>query len=61
MTYLINAFIFICIPTGVNVLTTELEGNNGVATINLDNIPSGIYFYTVRSGDDVMTGKLVVE
>ncbi len=46
---------------GVNVLTTELEGNNGVATINLDNIPSGIYFYTVRSGDDVMTGKLVVE
>ena len=34
---------------------------NGVATINLDNIPSGIYFYTVRSGDDVMTGKLVVE
>ena len=46
---------------GVNVLTTELEGNNGAATINLDNIPSGIYFYTVRSGDDVMTGKLVVE
>ncbi len=46
---------------GVNVLTTELEGNNGVATINLDNIPSGIYFYTVRSGDDVITGKLVVE
>ena len=34
---------------------------NGVSTINLDNIPSGIYFYTVRSGDDVMTGKLVVE
>ena len=46
---------------GVNVLTTELEGNNGAATINLDNIPSGIYFYTVRSGDDVMTGKLVVK
>ena len=46
---------------GVNVLTTGLEGNNGAATINLDNIPSGIYFYTVRSGDDVMTGKLVVE
>ena len=46
---------------GVNVFTTELGGNKGVATVNLDDIPSGIYFYTVRSGDDVITGKLVVE
>ena len=44
---------------GVNVMTVHLDGNNGKTTLSLEELPSGIYFYTIRCGENVKTGKLV--
>ena len=44
---------------GVNVKTVQLDGNNGKTTLSLEELPSGIYFYTIRCGENVKSGKLV--
>ena len=44
---------------GVNVMTAQLDGNNGETTLSLEELPSGIYYYTIRCGENVKTGKLV--
>lgn len=44
---------------GVNVKTVHLDGNNGKTTLSLEELPSGIYFYTIRCGENVKSGKLV--
>ncbi|MBQ5856852.1 MAG: T9SS type A sorting domain-containing protein [Bacteroidales bacterium] len=44
---------------GVNVMTAQLDGNNGETTLSLEELPSGIYFYTIKCGENVKTGKLV--
>ena len=44
---------------GVNVMTVHLDGNNGKTTLSLEELPSGIYFYTIRCGENVKSGKLV--
>ncbi|MBO7287462.1 MAG: T9SS type A sorting domain-containing protein [Bacteroidales bacterium] len=44
---------------GVNVMTAHLDGNNGETTLSLEELPSGIYYYTIKCGEDVKTGKLV--
>ena len=45
---------------GVKVLSVELEGSRGNKAIDLRNVSQGFYLYTVRCGDRVATGKLVV-
>ena len=40
-------------------MTAQLDGNNGETTLSLEELPLGIYFYTIRCGEDVKTGKLV--
>ncbi|MBO4328624.1 MAG: T9SS type A sorting domain-containing protein, partial [Bacteroidales bacterium] len=45
---------------GVKVLGTELNGNNGTVTLDLGHLAGGVYYYTVRCGELVETGKLVV-
>jgi hypothetical protein len=44
---------------GVNVMTAHLDGDNGKTTLSLEELPSGIYFYTIKCGENVKTGKLV--
>ena len=41
---------------GVTVLTTMLEGDNGSKTIELDGLPSGVYFVNIADH----TGKTCV-
>ena len=43
---------------GVNVMTAHLDGDNKT-TLSLEELPSGIYFYTIRCGENVKTGKLI--
>ena len=44
---------------GVNVMTTQLYNDNTTTTLNIEDIPSGIYIYNVRCGENVKTGKLI--
>ena len=44
---------------GINVMTKQLDGANGKMTLSLEDIPSGIYFYSIRCGENVKTGKLI--
>lgn len=45
---------------GVKVLSAELNGNSGSMTLDLGRLAGGVYYYTVRCGELVETGKLVV-
>jgi hypothetical protein len=45
---------------GVKVLSAELNGNSGSMTLDLGRLAGGVYCYTVRCGELVETGKLVV-
>ena len=45
---------------GVTVLSAELSGNRGSMTLDLIRLAAGVYCYTVRCGELVETGKLVV-
>ena len=54
-----NATLVMTNTLGVNVMTVHLDGNNGKTTLSLEELPSGIYFYTIRCGENVKTGKLV--
>ena len=56
-----KASLVITNALGVNVLRTELNGNQGRTTLNLENIPSGVYTYFVRCGEFSQTGKLIVK
>lgn len=44
---------------GINVLEMELSDNQGRKTLDIDNVPSGVYTYFVKCGEFVKTGKLV--
>ena len=54
-----NATLVMTNTLGVNVKTVHLDGNNGKTTLSLEELPSGIYFYTIRCGENVKSGKLV--
>ena len=54
-----NATLVMTNTLGVNVMTAQLDGNNGETTLSLEELPSGIYYYTIKCGEDVKTGKLV--
>lgn len=54
-----RATLVITNALGVNVMTTELIGNQGRKTFFLENLPSGVYTYFIRCGEYVVTGKLM--
>ena len=45
---------------GVNVATYELSGKEGQKVLDLRNMSSGVYTYTVYCGKQIQTGKLVI-
>lgn len=45
---------------GVKVMTVQLEGESGSKVAMLGEIPAGVYSYSVRCGDEVLDGKLVI-
>lgn len=45
---------------GVQVRSMELEGTQGQKVLDLSNLADGVYMYTVRYGENMQTGKLVV-
>ena len=55
----INATLVMTNALGINVMTKQLDGANGKMTLSLEDIPSGIYFYSIRCGENVKTGKLI--
>ena len=55
-----NTTISIFDITGKNV--SEMELNNGINTLNIENLNTGIYFYSIkRNGNTLETNKLVVQ
>ena len=54
-----NATLVMTNALGINVMTKQLDGANGKMTLSLEDIPSGIYFYSIRCGENVKTGKLI--
>ena len=46
---------------GISVMTATLDGHSGMMTLDISELPSGIYFYTVSCSEDVRTGKLIVK
>lgn len=45
---------------GVVMVATELEGSQGQKVLDLRGLANGVYLYTVRCGELVQTGKLVI-
>ena len=45
---------------GVAVMTAELNGNQGQKVLDLRPLAAGVYGYSVRCGEHVMNGKIVV-
>lgn len=45
---------------GVTVMSTELNGNQGQKVLDLRGLADGVYLYTIRSGEYVQSGKLVI-
>ncbi|MBQ8959027.1 MAG: T9SS type A sorting domain-containing protein [Bacteroidales bacterium] len=55
-----KATITITSALGVTVLSSELNGHQGQKVLDLRNLSDGVYVYTVRCGELVQTGKLVI-
>jgi len=45
---------------GVTVMSTELNGNQGQKVLDLRGLADGVYLYTIRCGEYLQTGKLVI-
>ena len=45
---------------GTVMVSAELEGHQGQKVIDLRGLANGVYVYTVRCGESVQTGKLVI-
>ena len=45
---------------GVIVMSTELNGNQGQKVLDLHGLADGVYLYTIKCGEYVQTGKLVI-
>ena len=54
-----KASLVITNALGVNVMTTELDGNQGRKTLYLEQLPAGVYTYFVKCGEYTITGKLM--
>lgn len=55
-----KATITVSNALGVTVMSTELNGNQGQKVLDLRGLADGVYLYTIRSGEYVQTGKLVI-
>lgn len=47
-------------PLGIKLMEVRLDSNNGTKTIDLHNLSTGVYSYTVRCGEYNKIGKLIV-
>ena len=45
---------------GIKLMDVKLEGSSGKKTLDLRNIPNGVYSYIVRCGEHTNTGKIVI-
>lgn len=45
---------------GVKVMEVELNGNQGSKVLDLRSLAAGVYVYSIRCGEHVQTGKLVI-
>ena len=45
---------------GVTVMSTELNGKQGQKVLDLRGLADGVYVYSVRCGDRITTGKLII-
>lgn len=45
---------------GVEVISTQLDDKNGKKTIDVSNLASGIYFYTLKSGNKILLSKKLI-
>ena len=45
---------------GLKVKTVELSGTQGIITVDLRDLPAGIYGYSVRSGDYQKAGRIII-
>ncbi len=42
------------------VMSTELNGKQGQKVLDLRGLADGVYVYSVRCGDRITTGKLII-
>ena len=54
-----KASLVITNALGVNVMTVELDGNQGRKTLYIEQLPAGVYTYFVKCGEYTITGKLM--
>ena len=54
-----KASLVITNALGVNVMTVELDGNQGRKTLYIEQLPAGVYTYFVKCGEYSITGKLM--
>ena len=45
---------------GVKVMEVELYGNQGSKVLDLRGLAAGVYVYSIRCGEYVQPGKLVI-
>lgn len=55
-----KAILTITNAVGVNVLSKELEGVKNSKVLDLQGLAAGVYIYTIRCGQCVEKGKLVI-
>lgn len=55
-----KATITVSNALGVIVMSTELNGNQGQKVLDLHGLADGVYLYTIKCGEYVQTGKLVI-
>lgn len=55
-----KATITVSNALGVTVMSTELNGNQGQKVLDLRGLADGVYLCTIKCGEYVQTGKLVI-
>lgn len=55
-----KATISITNVLGVTVVSAELHGNTGQKVLDLRHLADGVYIYTVRCGEYLITDKLII-
>ena len=56
----IQAFFTVTNTLGVTVISEELNGRQGQKVLDLRSLANGMYVYTIRCGEYMQTGKLVI-
>ena len=55
-----TAIMTIVNSLGVKVIYVELTGEQGTRTIDLRDMPAGVYSYIVRCGEYIQNGKVMI-